>query len=144
MFVFNERSGRVERLHHQLNDGTANNQVLDSIITADAQNAHDSSWLRRPRSKIGSRSRAHTPTLSRHNSISMEEITSQDQYNMTPLSTPVRSRPVTGRAHGRGLLQKAVSIDNLQYEDLALPPSLPQSLIKRDTYQQDSRSMGYR
>ena len=121
VFFYNDKTGRVERIHNQLETRDQYNTLVDSVFTSDAQHAHDSSWMRRPRSKYSSRSRPITPVLSRQNSMSMDDI-SQDEYYGTPQPTPMRSRPVTGRNRERGM-PKSASIDSLHYENSTYPAS---------------------
>ena len=60
VFFYNDKSGRVERLPYSLDTNNSyNSSLVDSVFTADAQQAHD--WGRRPRSKYSSRSRPITP-----------------------------------------------------------------------------------
>ena len=93
VFFYNDKSGRVERINNGKSEGSNSSysSLMESMITSDAQqSAHDSAWLRRPRSKYSrwdikssainansffpSRSRPITPVLSRQNSMSMDDI----------------------------------------------------------------------
>ena len=116
VFFFNDKSGRVERISNgttKMDMTSSYSNLVDSVITNEAQqSAHDSAWLRRPRSKYSSRSRPITPVLSRQNSISMDDM-SQDEVYGTPQPTPLRSRPVTGRSRERSL-QASASMSSLR------------------------------
>ena len=116
VFIYNEKSGRVERVNNgKLESSLSYSNLVDSVITSDAQqSAHDSAWLRRPRSKYSSRSRPITPVLSRQNSMSMDDM-SQDEFYGTPQPTPLRSssRPVTSRSRERGI-KSSVSLSSLR------------------------------
>ena len=76
VFFYNDKSGRVERLHSAMDSSQSYTRwmpaqycynthpcsLVESVFTADAQQAHDSNWMRRPRSKYSvSRSRPITP-----------------------------------------------------------------------------------
>ena len=108
VFFYNDKSGRVERINNGKSEGSNSSysSLMESMITSDAQqSAHDSAWLRRPRSKysrwdqlveiandavfveifndancfLNSRSRPITPVLSRQNSMSMDDISQVDK-----------------------------------------------------------------
>ena len=54
VFFYNDKSGRVERINNGKSEGSNSSysSLMESMITSDAQqSAHDSAWLRRPRSK---------------------------------------------------------------------------------------------
>ena len=54
VFFYNDKSGRVERINNGKAEPSSSSysSLMESMITSDAQqSAHDSAWLRRPRSK---------------------------------------------------------------------------------------------
>ena len=55
VFFYNDKSGRVERINNGKAaepSSSSYSSLMESMITSDAQqSAHDSAWLRRPRSK---------------------------------------------------------------------------------------------
>ena len=54
VFFYNDKSGRVERINNGKTEPSSSSysSLMESMITSDAQqSAHDSAWLRRPRSK---------------------------------------------------------------------------------------------
>lgn len=114
VFFFNDRMGRVERLHHPLEIGNnTTNPTLNNLIVNDSQASyHDSTWLRRPRSRLGngvhsSGSRCATP-LSRQNSMSMEDFQTS-MMNNTPRMATSASR---FRRSNPGSPRKSVSVES--------------------------------
>ena len=93
---------------------------------------HDSSWLRRPRSRIGSRSgsRCATP-LSRQNSMSMEDFSATDSGHLPRLANRVASSARSRRAPPTSP-RKSFSTDSFKQFDSDFQTPMPPPTMQRD------------